>query len=73
MNASKIEIPEDRIVFSLLCGRCGERVDRQVNEDCIPESLRCCCGNYLSLTGEADSSPWREPEPEMDMEPVAIG
>lgn len=62
MSTATIELPEERITFSLLCSVCGERVDRQVNEDRIPDSLRCRCGHRLSLIGE-EEWPLREAPP----------
>lgn len=72
MKASTIEPPAERITFSLLCARCGERVDREVSEDRIPEFLRCACGNYVSLTGRPEWPLWHEPAAEADPEPVPV-
>jgi hypothetical protein len=72
MNASKTEAPAERITFSLLCARCGERVDREVSDERIPEFLRCDCGNYVSLTGQAEWPLRHESAPEADPEPVPL-
>ena len=44
------------VKLSVVCSRCGKRMQRVVDLDCMPSGLRCACGAYFPLRVEQDPS-----------------